>query len=159
MGPWLLIHMQTYSLSRVLLPARWCLRELRVQVSSPFGSHQPSDRFCCLSRVLTRRKDRIPFHLEPTNILFLLLTEWLTQHKDADTHTPICLFYLPQVWGIFLVWEGENVLSYPEQAFCPSFSISLRAPAFGTQKVKDSLLSSPFHKVTTFLWDNEHRMT
>lgn len=75
MGPWLLIHMQTYSLSRILLPARWYLMEPRVQVPSPFGSHQPSDRFGCLSGVLTRRKDGIPFYLEPTNSLFLLLTE------------------------------------------------------------------------------------
>lgn len=44
--------------------------------------------------------------------------------------------------------------SYPQQAFCPSISISLRAPAFGTQKIKDSLLSFPFHNVTLFLWGN-----
>lgn len=67
-------------------------------------------------------------------------------------HMPIVsLFYVPQVLETILVWEGENVSCYLQQAFCPSFSISLTTSAFGPQKIKDSLLSSPFHQATPFL--------
>lgn len=62
----------------------------------------------------------------------------LTQHRDADLCTcPLSLFYVPEGMGnSFKSGKEKCPLCYLQQAFCPSFSVSLSASAFGPEKME-----------------------
>lgn len=115
LGPRLLILRQMHPFSRVLF-LFGALSRPRVQAPSTFEFHQPSGKVFCLPETLTRRRGTRPCHLGPATSSFLLLTDSQPRIADARTvltHACSVSLYVPQILGIFLVWEVKIVLSYP----------------------------------------------